>query len=341
MMKYGWITVLAILLVATLAFSAAPLARALDDPPPTQEEPPAEDPPASEPAEDPDGIGQLEEELPETEEDRKIKPRLRPSTDEEERAFKRQATRNDPFLNPLLPLNYERVEGSGYNPRDYLGTGGFLDLSRYIVQSLTGEVQGFLTVHSSIQDISLFGPVMDVVRVCDYEPHRRIELQVQLETMRPTVVQIIPTDESRSQQAMDLGLEEALRAEYLFDRVTIRENVGGITGLERARMLPFSFDINQLDSLVRSIDYDSGNWPLEAFLFDPEERLNNIPMSIEQPRRANMKSAELEDYGCWQLTMRVGNETWQWWVERLAPHRIIRYNDGQRSYTLMSYTQGQ
>lgn len=333
---------LAAALLVLLPLHTAQVLAQDDPPPPQQEDPPAEDPKQDEkPKQDEDdpqqdgNTGQQQED----EEDTRIRPRLRPSTDEEERAYKRQATRNDPFLNPLLPLDYERLEGSGYNPRDHIGREGFHDLSRYIVQSPDGQVQGFLTVHCSIREEPLFGRVMDVVKVCEYEPYRRIEMQVQLESLRPTVTQVIPTDENRSQQAMDLGLEEALRAEYLFDRVTIRENVGGITGMERERMLPFSFEINQLDSIVRSIDYENGDLPMVAVLFDPEER-QSMPMSLEIPKRANMKSAELEDYGCWELTMHVGNETWKWWVERLEPHRIIRWEDGSHSFTLMSYTQG-
>lgn len=309
-----------------------------DDPPPQhQDDPPKPD---EDPQQDDSGIGQLEEEPPETEEDRKIKPRLRPSTDEEERAFKRQATRNDPFLNPLLPLEYERIDNSGYNPRDSVLPQGFQDLSRFIVQEPAGGVLGFLSIHCSVEDQPLAGQVLNVVRLYEFEPQQRIELQVQLSTMRPILTQLIPLGERRSQQAMDLGLEEALRAEYLFDRVTIRQNVGGITGVERKRMLPFSFDINQLDSLVRSLDYDNADWPLVAVVFDPDSR-ENIPISIEQPRRTSIKSAELSDYGCWEMVMHVGNENWQWWVERLEPHRIIKWTDGQqRSHTLLSYTTG-
>src|SRR5690606_6323119 len=136
-----------------------------DPPPPQQDDPPKqdEDPLQDEqpkqdgkqeddPQLDDSGIGQLEEVPPETEEDRRIRPRLRPNTDEEERAYKRQATRNDPFLNPLLPLEYERIDNSGYNPRDSLLPQGFQDLSRFIVQESSGTVLGFLTIHCSVED---------------------------------------------------------------------------------------------------------------------------------------------------------------------------------------------
>ncbi|MEZ5337700.1 MAG: hypothetical protein R3F46_05500 [bacterium] len=313
-----------------------------DDPPPRQEEdpPPADDPAAKgDPQQDDSGIGQLELEQPESEEDRRIKPRLRPDTDEEERAYKRQATRNDPFLNPLLPLDYERIENSGYNPRDHLLPAGYPDLSRYIVQTRGGEVRGFLTVHTSIEEQALAGRVISVVQVQEYEPRQRTEIQMQLDTLRPLQTQILPEGESRSLQALELGLEEALSAEYLFDRITIRQNVGGITGMERARMLPFSFDLNQLGTIVRCLDYESTDWPLEAVLYDPQKRANRV-LSIQQPQRSTVKSAELVDYGCWELTMHVGDEIWQYSVERLEPHRIVRFSNPQMSYTLQSYTSG-
>ena len=346
------IIILAILLGAVLAWAGRlPLrAFAQDDPPPQQE--PA-DPPQAEPAEPPAGDapdnpcanGSPDEpaaggEAPADPEDEKIKPRLRPSTDEEERAYKREATRNDPFLNPLIQLNAEPREGTGYNPRDYILRRGYDDLQRFIVQNSAGKVQGFLTIHARTQELPMLGRVMDIVKLCEYEPSCRIEMQVQLDSIRPTVVQITRTDENRSQNALELGLEENLRAEYLFDRVSIRENVGGITGVDRERMLPYSFDIMQLDSLVRSLDFNSSAWPMEAWLFDPDRRMS-VPMKIEAPRRAQMTSAEPVIYGCWELHMRVGNEDWTWWLERLEPNRIVRFSDSRHTFTLMSYTAGE
>lgn len=344
------IIILAILLGGLLSSSGLPFrsARAGDDPPPAQQpaDPPAQaepDPAEPEPQEpvadeprDPDSG----KEDPDKVKEEKIKPRLRPSSDEEERAYKRQATRNDPFLNPLIRLSTEPSEAGGYNPRDHILKRGYNDLQRFVVQAPEGKVQGFLTIHSREHELPLLGRVMDIVKLCEYEPSCRIEMQVQLDSLQPTVTEVIRTDDNRSQSAMDLQLQESLRAEYLFDRVTIRQNVSGITGLDRERMLPFSFDIMQLDSLVRSLNFSSGDWPLEAWMFDPERRMS-VPLLIEAPRRVQMSSAEPVIYQCWEIRVRVGNENWTYWLERLEPNRIVRFSDPRHTYTLMSYTAGE
>jgi hypothetical protein len=341
------IIILAILLAGLLVSSGLPLrtARAQEDPPPPEQ--PADPPAQAEPEPEPDDPSTADpqdpaggEVNPDKEQDEKIRPRHRPSSDEEERTYKRQATRNDPFLNPLIRLSTEPSEAGGYNPRDHILKRGYNDLQRFVVQNAEGKVQGFLTIHSKEEELPLLGRVMNIVKLCEYEPSCRIEMQVQLDALQPNVTQIIRTDENRSQAALDLQLQESLRAEYLFDRVTIRQNVSGITGLDRERMLPFSFDIMQMDSLVRSLNFGDSDWPLEAWMFDPERRMS-VPLMIEAPSRVQMTSAEPVIYQCWEIRVRVGNETWTYWLERLDPNRIVRFSDPRHTYTLMSYTQGQ
>lgn len=347
---------LAAILLALLLTSQHVLA---DDPPAGDADPPADE---TVPAE---GEG---EEAPPAEDENK-EHRLRPKTDKEEEAYKKRVVREDPFLN--APPGPDAAELAFYHPTDWLRFEVSFDRATYIAQDSAGQMLGFLTIdagsHSS--DQKLLHVILDYPA-----PKKHVELWLEPKALRPRSVTKLAaperepapppdpkkTKKQKKRKGKQLVAEESellepsgdlvdgiggkdaqnlTRVEYLFDRVTIEREAGIVTTQERMRQLPYSYDIEQLPLLVRQLDFAklAKHWPFEALITDPEHR-RSLPLQIAEPKEVSITSAEPQKRACYELKMRLGErDNWTWWIERSAPYRLVKFSDGNVTYTLHQY----
>jgi hypothetical protein len=359
--------------VRTLAILLALLVL-LPDGLPAQEDPAEPIPADGQPAEPP-----VEEGLPTENASPPEKPRsrLRPVTEAEEERYKRQAVLEDPFLNS--PLGPDPRNLAYYRPVDFLRTEVFFDSSRYLVQDEACKLQGFLTFEVApfaTSKESLLRLSLDCAA-----PRRRVELYFEEHHLKPRRVLIfapaslpdpaasVPKaaktgenslpkakHQAKSRETLPEGdlqgdlvlhgdgqAERRTEIEYLFDRVTIERDAGLVATQERMRQLPYSFDIEQLPLLVRQLDFEKleRQWPFEALITAPE-RKRSLQLRIDQPKKVEVLTAEPQARQAYELKMRLGEtDSWTWWVERAAPYRLVKFTDGQYTYTLNQYEAGQ
>jgi hypothetical protein len=308
------------------------------------EELPAEDPETA-PTTEPEGVR-----------------RKRPRTEAEEREYKLRKTREDPYLN--APVFKPAADGATqfYNPSDWIRTAVTADSSRYLIQDEQGQPAGTLVLETSVENDVVMGPVVRLSKLRKGADSERIEVWLDSTTLKPRrVVSLTAATEGqlydrkgRPMQAPAAATAEdgsvvvettprqmRTTVDYRFDRVTIVREVSeeGVTQGEKMRQLLFSFDREQLPLLVRQLDFRRADWPFEAIVIVPQTR-QNLQLQIGIPERVDQLSAEPQKYGCFKLTMRLGSETLTWWVERQAPHRLVRFTDGNLTYTLQGYDAG-
>lgn len=288
--------------------------------------------------------GGEEDELPEG-------VRRRPRTGEQERWYKQRKTREDPFLNPPGGLDGPNEIGF-YNPADWLREEVYYGVSRYMVQDAGGVVVGYTTLAIEREADPVLGEFIRLRRIDDIEPATQIEVWLYAGTFKPRtkeiVIQVPPTGGSPPDAAPDNGNGQAqvqklyedtqrLDVDYLFDRMTIVHRVGGITARRQMRQLPFSYDLDELPFLMRQLIVREGEWPFEAALCDPANE-THIPMSIAQPQRIeNVMDADVQQLDCYEFTVRLGESTHTYLVQRIPPYKLVKFADGTLTYTLSGY----
>jgi hypothetical protein len=292
------------------------------------------------------------------------KGRLRPRTDKEEEEYKKRVVREDPFLN--APPGPDGAQLAFYRPVDYLRFDAPFDSATYLTQDASGKMLGFLTISAEPQP----NEPGTLHLTLDYAvPKKHVELWLDTKWLKPrSITKLTPANQpvQRAQPkkgepskgkpqvakpevdlaavgnidgVADNGAQRRTRIEYLFDRVTIEREAGAVSTMERMRQLPYSYDIEQLPLLVRQLDFAKleRHWPFEALLTDPERR-RSLPLQIAEPKAVTITSAEPQARACYELQLRVGEQdTWTWWVEREAPHRLVKFTDGVYTYTLHQY----
>lgn len=339
------IFMLGLLIVA--AISATRLACAEDDPPP--DPPPSTE---SESAAAEDSSDEAEAEAENNGNEEAVIPegvhRQRPRTEEQERQYKQRKTREDTFLNFPEPIGPAVGVDEFYNPDNWLNPNIHSGLGRYIVQDETGAVIGSLTYDVSLESDPLLGEYVHIRQRREFEPASHLDLWLFSSTLKPR------RKESRTNLAPASQLEEStsgggqeiiqlyrdsqlLQVEYLFDRATVYHEAAGMSVRQTLRQMPYSYDIDQLPLLVRQLNFLEPDWPFEVAVCDPRHQ-RNLPLSIEQPRKVeNLLSAEPRTYRVYELPVRMGDNQLIFWVERLAPHRLVKYTDGEYTYTLTEY----
>jgi len=253
--------------------------------------------------------------------------------EENERERKQQKTAEDPFLNPPETNNGDGVSAV-YNPYDWLRREVTPDLSRYVVQDAAGEVIGYEAVRIELSSDERLGDFIRLTRRSEYPPFTEVELWMYADSLQPRSL----VRERWAESAPDVSslAEETLEVDYLFDRVTVRHESGGVATTRQFRQLPNSFDQEQLVLLLRLLQCDHDDWPFEAAVTNPL-RAGQVPLVIGKPEREYLMSAQPESCKCWRLTMQLGDRELTWWVERLPPYRLVKYVDGDTSYTLFQY----
>lgn len=285
--------------------------------------------------------------------------RRRMRSAEQERRYKQRKTREDPFLNPPVGPGASASDGF-YNPADWLRTEVYCGVSRYMVQDDTGEVVGHLILGLERESDPVLGDFIKLEQVNDLDNGSRTQLWIYAETLKPRLKEAVVQlpEAAGSAQAQDGattkdGAEAAdsiaiqplyedaqrLDVEYLFDRMTIEHNVGGITARRQMRQLPFSYDIDQLPLLMRQLEVKHEEWPFEAVLCDPSKE-THLPVSIAQPTRVeNVMMADGQVADCYEFAVHVGDEQRTYLVQRIPPHKLVKYTIGPLTYTLTDYVE--
>ncbi|MBN2082727.1 hypothetical protein JW859_11065 [bacterium] len=344
--------------ITVLLLAAWPLAATWAEDPPA--DPPA-DPPTTEEADQP--VDDAEEDAtteenteaedgePAVEEDVEAEPvpegvRRRPMSGEQERRYKQRKTREDPFLNPPIGSGVPIVEGS-YNPADWLREELYCGSSYYMVQDASGNVVGQASLAISAESDPVLGDFIRLRRHSNLDQPTQMELCVFAVTFKPRFKEVqteladraaLPADPAPEGEVPELYDNiQRLNVDYLFDRMTVVHRVAGITSRRQIRQMPFSYDIDELPLLARQLRFREVEWPFEAVLCDPQHE-EQLPMSIAEPVWIeNVVSGDAERYDCYEFTIRIGNDTQTYLVERLPPHRLVRYTDGEYTYTLTDY----
>jgi len=279
--------------------------------------------------------------------------RRRPRTAGQERAYKQRRTREDPFLNQL-PVDPSLAGGIIYNPADWLVSVIVGDVSRYMVQDGDGAIVGYETIAVELESNPVLGDFIHLSRRREGTAAAIIDLWLFAETFkprkkttrRPLADQTTPGDTAPA--AADAGNVYELYADmsevavdYFFDRVTITHQTGGVSAIHTMRQLPFSYDVDSLPLLARQLKFTHGEWPFEAAISNPE-RETNLAVAIDKPVRVNgIFSAEGAAYKCYELTLHLAGDGDTYWVERLPPHRLVKFTDGVYTFTLLEYMEQQ
>jgi len=280
--------------------------------------------------------------------------RRRPITGEQERWYKQRKTREDPFLNPTVSTG-RSLEDGYYNPADWLRRDVNCGISRYMLQDETGAVIGYSILAIERESDPVLGDFIKLKIISETDTSAQMELWLYAETLKPRLKEVItqlPDGESAAGsastgQTADNGAKPEIRplyqntrrlkANYLFDRMTIIHHVGGITARRQMRQLPFSYDIDELLLLTRQLEVNHQEWPFEAVLSDPANE-THLPISIAQPTRVeNVMDADMQLADCYQFTVRFGDETQTYLVQRIPPYKLVRYQIGSVTYTLSDY----
>ncbi|MCC7477489.1 hypothetical protein IT575_03430 [bacterium] len=272
--------------------------------------------------------------------------RPRPRTAEQERTWKLARTREDPFLNPPGGELGEGIKPGSeiYRPTDWLSQELPEDYSLYLVQDARGQLKGSLSLAVQIRKDEKGQALVVLTRTTDYGMAARTEVLSSLEGLRPRLIQrdAIELPDGAAQQEGDMIQDNGLlpvphlRVEYFYDRVTIVRDAGDVASHDRMRALPFSFDVQQMPLIMRLLNYSAKQWPFEAYITLPEER-SSAPLVINAAGLQNQLSAEGEKVPCYHVEAQIGKQKWEWWVQKGAPHRLIRFSDGELTYTLSEY----
>lgn len=279
--------------------------------------------------------------------------RRRPRTAEQERIYKQRKSREDPFLNQL-PVDPTFGGESIYNPADWLDTQAPYDISRYIVQDETGSIVGHETVAVMLESNEVLGDFIHLSRRWEGNRNAEVDLWLFADTFKPrrktTRDQVesrtgstgAPTVQSDTNGVQELysGMGE-VTVDYFFDRVTVIHQSGDVSAMHTMRQLPFSYDIDSLPLLTRQLKFTHGEWPFEAAIINPE-RESNLAVAIDAPVRVSgVYSAEGVAYKCYELKLTMAGDEYKYWVERLPPHRLVKFTDGAYTYTLLGYMEQQ
>jgi len=272
--------------------------------------------------------------------------RTRPRTAQQEREYKQRKTREDIFLNSPDPVGPGAGVEEFYNPADWLIFDVKSDVSRYIIQDKSGTVLGNMTISITIEEDPLLGEIVHLRRHDGLAKTVETDLLLNAATLKPI------HNETRSQLegtpppdpgAGDLGIAtlydglKLLQVEYQFDRVQIHHRAGGISVRRTMRQLPFSYESGSVPLLLRQLDFSDPDWPFEVAVCDPAQQ-KNLPLVVGQPgKEEHLLSAEPADYRCWVLEVKIGEAVETYWVERLSPRRLVKYTDGELTYTLAEY----
>jgi len=317
-----------------LAASALP---AEDD---SQDNPPKNPPPPKDDAKDqetkPEENGKQEPgQESKDEKPKDDKREQRPQGGEDERAYKQRRTRDDPFLNP--PSGLSAPPAQLYNVSEWLN--GLLpqDSSQYMVQDTAGKVLGYLTIQVKVISDPVLGDAVLLTQLRDYGMPATLKLSLLAETLQPRHKEFFERPQPGEDGETPSISDTIERVDYLFDRVTVLEQRGGVTVTNQLRQLPQSFDIDELPLIVRVLDFRRTDWPFEAALTDPG-KLAKYALSIAQPEYEDLMSAEPEKIGCYKFILRLGEQTFTWWVQRRAPRKLVRFSLGELTYTLSQYS---
>jgi hypothetical protein len=279
--------------------------------------------------------------------------RRRPRTAEQERIYKQRKSREDPFLNQL-PVDPAFAGESIYNPADWLDTQVPRDISRYIVQDETGRIVGYETVAVVLESSMVLGDFIHLSRRWEGNRDADVNLWLFADTFKPRRKTTREQDESRTGstgsppaqpdandvQELYSGMDE-VTVDYFFDRITVTHQSGDVSAMHTMRQLPFSYDIDSLPLLARLLKFARGDWPFEAAISNPE-RESNLAVAIGAPVRVDgVYSAEGVAYKCYELRLVIAGEEYQYWVERLPPHRLVKFTDAAYTYTLLEYMEQQ
>ncbi|GEM_PF-1886663 len=362
------LTALLLLLAAPISPEPAAAQQNEDPPPPAAEEEQAateaedeeeaaaeegEEAAAAEEAGDEGGEQAAEAEEEEEEEVPEGVRRRRPRTADQEREYKQRKTREDPFLNP--PVDGDPVVDSGqyYDPASRLHNVVHPGISNYVVQDAGGAVVGQLTVSVELVSDPVLGDFIHMRQRSDHEQPQETDIWLYAETLKPRRKQVViqlPTvsnpPPASTDGESDGGVVEVqplyhdtkrLDVDYLFDRLVIRHRAGAVTTLRRLRMMPFSYDIDELLLLVRQLKFREASWPFEALICDPAHE-RHLALRIEQPQRVeNVLSADAQYTDCYELAVRLGEQELTYWVQRLPPCKLVKLSDGVYTYTLSAY----
>jgi hypothetical protein len=347
---------LVLLLVAPGPPEPATAQQPEDDPPPAAPEEEGAAPESEgEEAEQAEPEGEESAEPPPTEEEEVPEGvrRRRPRTAEQERSYKQRKTREDPFLNP--PVDGDPVAGDEqyYDPARRLHNVVHTGISSYVVQDAGGAVIGQLTMSVELVSDPVLGDFVHLRQRSDHEQPQETDLWLYGETLKPRRKEVViqlptvsdppPAVEGEEDGAGAVEVQplyhdtKRLDVDYLFDRLVIRHRAGGITASRRLRMMPFSYDIDELLLLVRQLRFRDSSWPFEALICDPANE-QHLALRIEQPRRVeNVLSADAQLTDCYELAVRLGEHQLTYWVQRLPPCKLVKFSDGAYTYTLNAY----
>ena len=298
--------------------------------------------PDGEPAVDP--AGQLEftelPPLPEQPAEEEELPDIRrrpPRTDEEEQKYKLFKFQIDPFLMPPPPATGEPV----YSPYDWLRPVDTDDAATYVVQDGTGNVIGHLTLVVSQVDGGPAGALVQLTALHDYRQPYETRTWLKPRTLEPVAFMRFNNPAGRATGGNNVpengvvAIDAAphFRADYLYDRASVELNSGGFITRGRFRLLPYAFDVSSLGLLVRQLDFRHPNWPFVATSCDPQLQQTR-QLVVEKPRRVTTMSIEPATYNCFELSVQVDTARDRWWVERVPPHRLVKFTGGGLTYTL-------
>lgn len=279
--------------------------------------------------------------------------RRRPSTADQEREYKQRKTREDPFLNP--PVAGDPVAGDEqyYDPASRLHNVVHPGISNYVVQDAGGAVVGQLTMSVELVSDPVLGDFIHIRQRSDHEQPQDTDLWLYGETLKPRRKQVViqlptvsgppPASEGGEDGAEAVEVQplyhdtQRLDVDYLFDRLVISHRAGAVTTSRRLRMMPFSYDIDELLLLVRQLRFRDASWPFEALICDPAHE-QHLALRIEEPRRVeNVLSADAQFTDCYELAVRLGEQQLTYWVQRLPPCKLVKIDDGVYIYTLSAY----
>jgi len=279
--------------------------------------------------------------------DEQAAPRRKiPKSKQEELEYKLLRVQQDPFLTP----DSVGMEIPGfYNPSDWLNPSPPSDLCTYLVQGKKGEVLGYMSMHTQTGDDPEHGPVCRITLSQSFEPPVIASVVVDANTLKPvsserslmySATQANPSGGPGSAGTALNPMQNlpSIRTRYLFDRVTVKQESGGFITRRRFRQLPYSYERDSIYLILRQLKMQKLEWPFEAALTDPSAPAN-LPLSIAKPKRVAASSAEPRQYNCFEMHVRIGNEENVFYVERISPHRLIKFTLGGLQYTLFSYSE--
>jgi hypothetical protein len=254
--------------------------------------------------------------------------RLPPGTAEEEREYKKRKTREDPFLTSPPPSRQDAF----YDPADWLRRDVAFGSSRYMVQDASGKVLGNLTLDIRAEKHPVEGELIHLTETSNYGQQQTLEAWVYADSFRPKRAVL---SKSGGPDSADMRASRIV-ADYLFDRLTVSEDMGAVSSRKQLRLLPFTFDSAETLLLIRQLQFVRGDWPFEAGLLDFASG-DLMPLLVSTPLIKDCIAADGVSYGCFELSAMIGSEKLRFWVERANPHRLVKFERGALVFTLQDY----